>query len=258
MIRDPRPRTRRHPRRARPDRPRLHATRRSTSTRACPRVSACRSSSRSRPSTRSARSRAAGRGSRSPPWRGRGGSARTGRSSCVSAGNFGQGVAYAARALGIPAVVFTSRHANRGKVERMRALGAEVIEVGEDFDTRAGSVRGVRRRAPGRAPRRRRRPADLDRGRDARPRADRRRRRGRTCPAPVVASVPVGNGALINGVGSWLRAELPGCRVVGVQAEARRGDGPELRGRAARSTPSRPPPTPTGSRPGSPSRARSS
>ena len=38
-------------------------------------------------------------------------------------------------------------------------------------------------------------------------------------PAPVLASIPVGNGALINGVGSWLRATLPGCRVVGVQAE---------------------------------------
>ncbi|HLQ48861.1 MAG TPA: pyridoxal-phosphate dependent enzyme, partial [Candidatus Dormibacteraeota bacterium] len=37
-------------------------------------------------------------------------------------------------------------------------------------------------------------------------------------PSPVVASVPVGNGALINGVGSWLRAAAPGCRVVGVQA----------------------------------------
>ena len=38
-------------------------------------------------------------------------------------------------------------------------------------------------------------------------------------PAPVVVSVPVGNGALINGVGSWLRAELPACRVVGIQPE---------------------------------------
>ncbi len=37
-------------------------------------------------------------------------------------------------------------------------------------------------------------------------------------PAPVVVSVPVGNGALINGVGAWLRAELPACRIVGVQA----------------------------------------
>ena len=53
---------------------------------------------------------------------------------CASAGNFGQGVAYAARALGIRAVVFCSTRANRGKVARMRALGAEVIEAGEDFD----------------------------------------------------------------------------------------------------------------------------
>jgi threonine dehydratase len=32
-------------------------------------------------------------------------------------------------------------------------------------------------------------------------------------------SVPVGNGALINGVGAWLRGTLPDCRVVGIQAE---------------------------------------
>jgi threonine dehydratase len=38
-------------------------------------------------------------------------------------------------------------------------------------------------------------------------------------PSPAVVSVPVGNGALINGVGSWLRSAAPGCRVVGVQAE---------------------------------------
>ena len=52
----------------------------------------------------------------------------------ASAGNFGQGVAYAARAIGVPVVIFASRNANRGKVERMRALGATVIESGEDFD----------------------------------------------------------------------------------------------------------------------------
>ncbi len=51
---------------------------------------------------------------------------------CASAGNFGQGVAYAARALGIEAVVFCSTRANRGKVDRMRAFGATLIEAGED------------------------------------------------------------------------------------------------------------------------------
>src|SRR5215212_6618120 len=53
---------------------------------------------------------------------------------CASAGNFGQGVAHATRSLGLPAVVFASRRANRLKVARMRALGATVEEIGEDFD----------------------------------------------------------------------------------------------------------------------------
>ena len=37
-------------------------------------------------------------------------------------------------------------------------------------------------------------------------------------PAPAVISVPVGNGALINGIGAWARHAAPGCRVVGIQA----------------------------------------
>ena len=58
---------------------------------------------------------------------------------CCSAGNFGQGVAYAARALDIPAIVFCSTRANRGKVARMRGFGAEVIESGDDFDAARGA-----------------------------------------------------------------------------------------------------------------------
>ena len=38
-------------------------------------------------------------------------------------------------------------------------------------------------------------------------------------PSPAVVSVPVGNGALINGIGAWMRHAAPDCRVVGVQAE---------------------------------------
>src|SRR3954471_8109313 len=136
----------------------------------------------------------------------------------ASAGNFGQGVAYAARALGVPAVVFTSRHANPGKLARMRTLGAEVISVGEDFDTaRAASDAYVADH-----------PAELLVDGD-----DVRISTGAATmaveltdaialghlPAPAVISVPVGNGALINGIGAWLRATASGCRVVGIQAE---------------------------------------
>ena len=101
----------------------------------------------------------------------------------ASAGNFGQGVAYAARALGVSAVVFTSRHANRGKVARMRALGATVIAEGEDFDDARGAVGAIRRRARGGAPCRRRRSADRDGGGESGTRADRCGRRGRASAA---------------------------------------------------------------------------
>ena len=137
---------------------------------------------------------------------------------CASAGNFGQGVAYAARALGIPAIVFASRRANQGKIARMRDLGAEVVESGEDFDEARDASEA--RAADGRS--------ELIVDGD-----DPLISTGAATlalevtdgvaagalPFPVVASVPVGNGALINGVGGWLRATTPACRVLGVQAD---------------------------------------
>jgi threonine dehydratase len=136
----------------------------------------------------------------------------------ASAGNFGQGVAYAARAIGVPAVVFTSRNANRGKIARMRALGATVIESGEDFDEARTASEGYaaehgaellvdgddRRISTGAATL----ALEVTEASDA-----------GLLPALAVASVPVGNGALINGVGSWLRHASPSTRIVGVQAQ---------------------------------------
>ena len=45
---------------------------------------------------------------------------------CATAGNFGQGMAYAARKRNVPLTIFSSVNANEMKVERMRAFGAEV------------------------------------------------------------------------------------------------------------------------------------
>ena len=137
---------------------------------------------------------------------------------CASAGNFGQGVAYAARTLGIPALVFASRRANRAKVARMRALGAEVVEVGEDFDAARAASEAHAAGRPGHL---------LVDGDDVRISTGAATlaleitdaAEAGLLPSPAVVSVPVGNGALINGVGSWLRAMAPGCRVLGVQAE---------------------------------------
>jgi threonine dehydratase len=136
----------------------------------------------------------------------------------ASAGNFGQGVAYAARSVGVPAVVFTSRNANRGKIARMRALGALVIEDGEDFDdARAASEAYASEHeaellVDGDDPRIATGAATLALELTEAIAAG-------ALPAIAVAMVPVGNGALIDGVGSWFRHVSPATSVIGVQAE---------------------------------------
>ena len=47
----------------------------------------------------------------------------------ISAGNAGQGVAYAARAFGIPSTVVAIETAPQTKLDRMRALGAKIVPV---------------------------------------------------------------------------------------------------------------------------------
>jgi threonine dehydratase len=51
----------------------------------------------------------------------------------ASGGNAGMAVAYAARELGTPAEVFVPRTAPPVKVARLRALGASVVQVGEEY-----------------------------------------------------------------------------------------------------------------------------
>ena len=58
----------------------------------------------------------------------------------ISAGNAGQGVAYAARAAGIPCAVVTIETAPQTKLERMRALGATIIPVSYEEAWRAAEA----------------------------------------------------------------------------------------------------------------------
>jgi threonine dehydratase len=137
----------------------------------------------------------------------------------ASTGNFGQGVAHAARAHDIPAIVFSDEHANPLKVARMRSFGAEVILAGRDFDAAREAAEGyagehdafllVDGREPWVAAGAATMAIELT---DAATRGD--------LPMPASAWIPVGNGALIIGVGAWLRHAVPGCRIVGVQSDA--------------------------------------
>jgi len=137
----------------------------------------------------------------------------------ASTGNFGQGMAYAARAHGIPAVVFADTHANPVKLDRIRSFGATVIQEGSDFDdARAAATayardHGAELVVDGQDPRIAAGAATLAlEVTDAAAVGD--------VPMPSVAYVPLGNGALIVGVGAWLRHAAPGCRIVGVAAAA--------------------------------------
>lgn len=135
----------------------------------------------------------------------------------ASAGNFGQGVAYAGRAMHVPVVVFAAQGANRAKVAAMSRLGADVRLAGEDFDA-------AREAAAGHA---------VESGWELLvDGADPWIAIGAASMAceltdaivegalPVLDAlyVPVGNGALIAGIGVWMRQAAPTTRVIGVQA----------------------------------------
>ena len=58
----------------------------------------------------------------------------------ISAGNAGQGVAYAAREFGAPCAVVTIETAPQTKLDRMKALGAEIVPVSYEDAWRAAEA----------------------------------------------------------------------------------------------------------------------
>jgi len=129
---------------------------------------------------------------------------------CASAGNFGQGMAYACRKAGRRITVFASRSANALKVERMRAFGAQVVLDGEDFDAakdaakRRASASGERYVEDGLLG-----PISEGAGTIA-------VELGRLANPLDAIFVPLGNGALVNGIGAWLKHASPRTRVISV------------------------------------------
>ena len=132
-----------------------------------------------------------------------------------SAGNFGQGLAWAARRAGIPLTVFSAKTANPAKVAAMRSLGTEVVLRGADFDAAKEEARAF---AEGRNA------VFVEDGREpeitegAGTIALELSRSG----APDGVLVPLGNGALLGGMGKWFREAhpetRPETRLVGVVA----------------------------------------
>ena len=131
---------------------------------------------------------------------------------CASAGNFGQGMAYAARKRELPLHVFAAEVANPLKVARMRGFGAQVQLVGADFDSAKDYAREFAARQGFRFVEDGAEPAIAE---------------GAGTMAVELAAWPepfdavyvqVGNGAIINGIGRWLKHVAPQTRLVGVGA----------------------------------------
>ena len=132
---------------------------------------------------------------------------------CASAGNFGQAMAWSCRKRDIELTVYASIHANAFKVSRMKELGATVIQKGDDFDTSKALARDV---ASKKGIRFVEDSFDVDTVAGA----------GTigvelsSSPfSPDLILVPLGNGALVNGIAMAVRNVLPNTRIVAVQTK---------------------------------------
>ena len=130
-----------------------------------------------------------------------------------SSGNHAQGVARAARLLGIPAVVVMPDDAPALKRERVAADGAEIVTVGPASDARQARAEVIAaERGLAIIP-----PFDDDRiiagqgtvGLEI----------VEDLPAVRLVLVPIGGGGLASGVASAVKALAPAARVVGVEPE---------------------------------------
>ena len=129
----------------------------------------------------------------------------------ASAGNHGQGVAYAARVFGIPATVHVPEAANPLKVEAMERLGARVLHGGSNYAEAFELALKTRARTG----------ASLVHAYD-----DLQVIAGQGTLAVELLGqldrfdtilVPVGGGGLISGIASYLKARRPEVRIVGVE-----------------------------------------
>lgn len=133
---------------------------------------------------------------------------------CATAGNFGQGMAYAARKRGWPITIFVGAHANPMKVARMRGLGAMVREGSDDPDELHVEAEAFARKNGFQL---------VQDGREAAIAEGAgtiavELLRWPKCFDHIV--VPLGDGALLGGMARWIKAQCPTTRVIGVCATA--------------------------------------
>ncbi len=132
----------------------------------------------------------------------------------ASTGNHGAATAWAARRLGLTAVVYAPRGASRAKLALIESLGAEIRVEGRDFD---GAKEQARESA-----RARRLPFFEDGAEPAQYEGYGEIAKeilNQCWERPAAVVVPVGNGALIGGIGQILREHSAETLLIGVTAK---------------------------------------
>lgn len=131
---------------------------------------------------------------------------------CASAGNFGQAMAYACGRRNIPVTVYASVNASPIKVDGMRELGADVVLHGEDFD--AAKFEAKRVAAAGDA-----RLVEDSLDIETVEGAGTMGLELTEHPDPFDALlIPLGNGAMFNGIACAYKALRPETMLIAVQA----------------------------------------
>jgi threonine dehydratase len=132
----------------------------------------------------------------------------------ASAGNHGRALAEAAAAAGMPCVVFTPSDAPRTKLDAIAAAGAQLHASCRNYDAAEIAAMDYAKSTSARFVSPYTHPDVIAGGGtvalemiEDQPRLD-------------VVVVPMGGGGLISGIGVALSAIAPGCRLVGVEAEA--------------------------------------
>jgi threonine dehydratase len=130
----------------------------------------------------------------------------------ASAGNHAQGVALAAREVGVPATVFMPRFASIAKIQATEGYGAAVILEGGSFDEAVAAAQ-ARARETG---------AVWISAYDDDAIITGQGSLGvellEDLPELDTLLIPIGGGGLFSGVATAVKEARPGCRVIGVQA----------------------------------------
>ena len=130
-----------------------------------------------------------------------------------STGNHGSAMAYACSIYQLPITVGVPTNCDRRKVELILEFGADLEFAGRDLDETKALLRGAGEEAG---------TIFIEDGSSrevAAGTATIGRELLQTLPNPDAVIVPIGNGALIGGVGAAIRQVSPGVEVIGVQAE---------------------------------------